>query len=131
MRPSGFPRQTRLLRARDFASLHKRGRRSLTQNFIVYILPNNLGFSRLGVSVNAKAGSAVERNRLKRLLREFFRLNRASLSLPVDMHISVKRGARAVSLRGLSDVGAELGEFFKREDNEDKLVSAQKGAKEQ
>ncbi len=118
MRSSGFPRQTRLVRASEFALLHKLGRRSLTRSFIVYILPNRLGFSRLGVSVNVRAGSAVQRNRLKRLLREFFRLNVASPSVPVDIHVAVKRGVRAVSLRNLSGVEAELSGLLKREENE-------------
>jgi len=116
MRPSGFPRQTRLFRAGEFTLLHKTGQKSKTRSFIVYVLPNRLGFSRLGVSVNSRAGSAVQRNRLKRLLREFFRLKFASLSVPVDIHIAVKRGVKAVNLGGLSDVETELSRFLKVED---------------
>jgi ribonuclease P protein component len=114
MRPQGFPRQTRLLKAREFALLHKAGQKNSTRSFIVYTLSSEMGFSRLGVSVSTKAGNAVERNRLKRLLREFFRLNRESLNTPTDIHITIKRGVTIKSFRKLSDVEVELGELFKK-----------------
>lgn len=112
MRPLGFPRKSRLLRAKEFASLHRLGRRTLTGHFIVYIMPNRLGLSRLGVSISARAGSAVERNRLKRLLREYFRINRATMPMPADIHITVKRGASALSASGPGVVQNELGELL-------------------
>lgn len=112
MSPFGFPRQRRLLLAKEFASLHKSGRRSFTGHFIVYIMPNRLQVSRLGISVNAKAGNSVERNRLKRVLRDFFRLNSGTLATPIDIHIAVKRGARAVSATAQGVIEAELKEYF-------------------
>ena len=112
MRPFGFPRKSRLLRANEFASLHKLGRRMLTGHFIVYIMPNRLGFSRLGVSISARAGGAVERNRLKRLLREFFRINQAAIPVPADIHITVKRGAGVLSASAPGVVPSELGELL-------------------
>ncbi len=81
----------------------------LTGHFIVYIMPNRLGFSRLGVSISARAGNAVERNRLKRLLREFFRINRATIPVVADIHITVKRGAGAQSASAPGVVQNELG----------------------
>ena len=117
MRPLGFPRQIRLVRAKKFALLHKRGRRDFTASFIVYSLPNGFGFSRLAVSISARAGGAVDRNRLKRLVREFFRINRTALSPPVDMHITIKRGISVRNIRTLSEIEIELSEIFKAVDD--------------
>lgn len=75
-------------------------------------MPNRLGFSRLGLSISARAGAAVERNRLKRLLREFFRINRAAMPVPADIHITVKRGVQALSASAPGVVQNELGELL-------------------
>ena len=61
--------------------------------------------TRLGLSVSARTGNAVRRNRLKRLIREFFRLKRATLQPGLDILIVVKSGNR---IRGLRDVEEEL-----------------------
>jgi ribonuclease P protein component len=48
--------------------------------------------ARLGISVNKKTGNAVHRNRLKRLAREAFRLNRHSFNSQVDIVLSIQPG---------------------------------------
>ena len=57
---------------------------------LVYARPNGLEFSRLGLSVGRRIGNAVRRNRVKRLLREAFRLNRDAWPAGYDWLIVVR-----------------------------------------
>lgn len=70
----------RLKGKKNFSGVRRRGRRYKGRGFTVYILDNDLGTSRLGLAVNRKTGTSVERNRFKRLIREYFRLNLKELS---------------------------------------------------
>jgi len=75
-----FPRRNRLARPSDFSRVFRRSVRSADQFFTVLACPGGEGEPRLGMAVSRKAaGSAVQRNRLKRLIRESFRLHRAGL----------------------------------------------------
>lgn len=69
--------------------------------------PNGLAHSRLGLLVGRKHGGAVRRNRMKRLLREVFRLNRQVLSVPCDLAIVPRREWRDLSLAGIEPVFRE------------------------
>ncbi len=92
----------RLLKSREFLKVRKSGTRAFSRSFIIYTLANGLETNRLGITASARVGGAVERNRVKRLLREFFRLNRQEISpeSPIDIAVYVKRNIdiRAMSL---------------------------------
>jgi ribonuclease P protein component len=92
-----FKKTDRILKRREFAELSKTGRRIQNEYFIAYFSPGRYNRSRLGVTVTKKVGPAVKRNRIKRLVREFFRLNRHELSGKWDINIIAKVGAEGLS----------------------------------
>jgi ribonuclease P protein component len=78
--PFGLPRERRLRRSGDFKRLYARGRRLSQERFSAVVQPNELGAPRLGLSVAARlARRAVERNRVRRLIRESFRAHQSRL----------------------------------------------------
>mgnify|MGYP002347903730 CR=1 FL=1 len=73
------------------------------------MLPNKLGWARLGLVVGKRVGNACVRNRVKRRLREFFRLNMHVFPPGSDLVIIAKAGAGAVES---ADLNQELGSIF-------------------
>ena len=96
-----LPTQRRLRRKSDFEAAYARGRRFGNGFFAVTAKPNDIGGPRLGLAVSVKnAGSSVERNRLRRTIRESFRLHQHDLPA-VDIVVSARGRARDAT-------GAEL-----------------------
>ncbi len=70
----------------------------------MYFLKNGRPASRFAVSVNRKIGNSVERNYIKRKMKEWFRLNGSRLQPPCDLWVSMKKGfdrGRAAEVEGL------------------------------
>ena len=90
MRAAGLPREARLRRAGDFAALRHASGRFGGRCFSVRYKVNTLGQPRLGLAISKRVSKrAVERNRIKRLVRESFR--RARLELPpVDLMVMAR-----------------------------------------
>jgi ribonuclease P protein component len=90
----GFPRTHRLLRPEQFTAVMKRGRRRRDDLFTLYYLDNGLNHARLGLAVSRKtAARAVDRNRIRRQVRESFRHHQAQFA---ELDIVVMAQPRAV-----------------------------------
>jgi ribonuclease P protein component len=92
--PLGFPASRRVLRKADFDTAFRQGRRLGDPLLSLVLRPNGLGHPRLGVALAAKTvGNAVARNRLRRIIRDSFRLAQARLPA-ADLIIGARAGVR-------------------------------------
>jgi ribonuclease P protein component len=78
----------RLKKRRDIDRVFAEGRHCSSGTLRVAAAPNDLGHSRLGVGVSTKVCNAVGRNRLKRITREAFRLNKDALPAGLDIFVT-------------------------------------------
>ena len=67
--------------------MYSKGKSSVNSYMVVYYRHNKLGYNRVGYTVSSKLGHAVVRNRIKRRLREIYRLNSERLKIGYDIII--------------------------------------------
>jgi len=88
-----FNKADRILKRSEFVELSEIGRKVHTELFLALVVPGRTDRWRLGVTVSRRVGGAVERTRIKRLVREYFRLHRHLLQGQFDVNVIAKPAA--------------------------------------
>jgi len=104
----GLPRASRLVRRAEYDAVYREARRRSGREFTVFLRPNGLEISRFGWSVRKALGGAVQRNRIRRRIREIVRVHRQEIAAGWDIVIhprssaaKTKFAALEAELRGL------------------------------
>jgi ribonuclease P protein component len=106
-RDESFPKRERLRRRAEFLRVQRRGNKFHSVRFLVFALkggaPGGRPAGRVGVTVSRKVGGAVQRNRIKRLLREAYRRHKDLFPIGLDVVFVAKKEALGVDLGTILD----------------------------
>jgi ribonuclease P protein component len=110
---SPAPRRRRLSRSAEFERVYRQGRSKGNRFLVLYAFPREEGDGpRLGLSVSRRVGGAVERNRVKRVLREAFWAEAERLPSGSDYVVVARPDARDLAAReGMAGVRTALAEL--------------------
>lgn len=94
-----FPPDYRIKKRSEFCRIQERGRKLYSKHFLLALLDSQQPYCRVGITVSAKVDKrAVYRNRLKRRIRELFRLNRTRFKGNFDIVVIARKDACLCSL---------------------------------
>ena len=82
-----------LTKNKEFSRIYARGKSYVHPNLVLYVAKNRLGYTRIGLTATKKVGHAVQRNRLRRQLREIYRLHEASFVPGYDLVVVARSRA--------------------------------------
>ena len=86
-----------LKKREDFSRVYRKGKSKAGKRLILYYLPNDTGISRLGISVSKKVGNSVVRHRIKRLIRENWRLGLGDFKKGFDLVVIARNAAKGTT----------------------------------
>lgn len=85
-----LPKTALLRKGREFDKVYRQGKRFRGEGFSLIFVANELGYNRVGISIHRKLKGAVKRNRIKRIIRESFRLQRSLYPVCADIVFAVR-----------------------------------------
>jgi ribonuclease P protein component len=108
MKPLSLPKTSLLRKPWEYKNVYNSGKRLRGDRFtIIHVVNDKNEDSRLGISVHG-VKRAVTRNRIKRIIREFFRLNRSFITPASDIVFAVRNGFTPDSPNEIKDLVDQL-----------------------
>ena len=86
---------------RDFVNVYTSGKSYANRYLVIYTLKNNSDRNRLGISVSKKVGNSVVRHKLKRLIKESYRLHEKMFNSGLDIVVIARKGSDACDYAGI------------------------------
>jgi len=78
----------------EFRRLYNKGKSAASKSVVVYCMRNNTAENRIGITVSTKLGGAVQRNRIRRRLKEIYRINEHRLLIGYNIVIVARQRSR-------------------------------------
>lgn len=97
----------------QFSDVYKNGRSKANKYLIMYIKENNTPYNRLGISVSKKVGNSVIRHRVKRLIKESYRLQENMFKGGLDIVVVARGSASSVSFKEMDSALIHLSGLHK------------------
>lgn len=97
----------------DFQAVYKKGVSYANKYLVMYVLENSLGSNRIGISVSKKVGNSVVRHRLKRLVKENYRLREEMFNSGLDIVIVIRVNAKDCDFELIKNALIHLGNLHK------------------
>ncbi len=95
----------------EFRAIYRRGKSFSNALLVLYIYKNKKNLNRIGISVSKKVGKSVIRNRVKRLIKESYRLNRNELNIGYDLVFIARNAANG---RNYNEIDEAVKNLFKK-----------------
>ena len=99
MKRFAFKKEERLNKHWEFGRVRREGKSYKGTFAVLYVLPAQQGENRIGFSVGSQVGGAVKRNRVKRLFREAYRLNKNKLARGINLLLVVRKKPLELNFR--------------------------------
>ena len=104
---------TSLQKNRDFQLIYDSGDSYANKYLVMFIKENNSQTNRLGISVSKKVGNSVIRHRVKRLIKESYRLQEEMFNSGLDMVIIARSTAKGIGFLEIESAVLHLGRLHK------------------
>ena len=100
-----------LKRNADFQNVYKNGKSYANRYIVMYVLENQTGRNRLGISVSKKVGNSIVRHRVTRLIRESYRLQEDMFNSGLDMVVIARKSAKDKTCQDIGSALQHLGKL--------------------